>query len=118
MDVGEDKIISQCPLDVDLMESLFETQIRPPKLYIDGMQGAAYRFEKNWCGDPHTTAAPPVADFMVFGGRDTFHVSSFEGESRRQKKADDAVCLSSVLCGYVPVQNGVSLKGGLGLREC
>ena len=31
---------------------------------IDGMQGAAYRF----------------------GGRDTFHVSSFEGESRRQRK--------------------------------
>ena len=33
-------------------------------------------FEKSWCGDPHTTAAPPVAVFMVFGGRDTFHVSN------------------------------------------
>ena len=45
------------------------------------MQDAAYLFEKNWCGDPHTTAAPPVAVFMVFSGRDTFHVSTEERQT-------------------------------------
>ena len=43
MDVGEDKIISQCPRDVDLMEYLFETQIRPPKLYIFSVENAMNR---------------------------------------------------------------------------
>ena len=45
------------------------------------MQDAAYLFEKNWCGDPHTTAAPPVAVCMMFSGRDTFHVSTEERQT-------------------------------------
>ena len=40
------------------------------------MQGWSYPFEKNWCSDPHTTAAPPVAISMMLDGRDTRYSKS------------------------------------------